>query len=177
MPRDHFTERRVPSITPPRIRITDPFAAPHCLSQTGYGPTARNGLQRSIVSLRIQCLTIDSHDPKRLATFWAEVLGWRLTYDEADEVVLEPPEGSAECDVCPDLLFIRVSDDKTVKNRLHLDLRPADQDIEIERVLGLGASRVDIGQDGSESWTVLADPEGNEFCILRALSPEELSSS
>ena len=128
------------------------------------------------MSLRIQCLTIDSHDPKTLATFWAEVLGWRVTYDEADEVAIEPQEGSPECDVCPDLLFIRVPDDKRGKNRLHLDLRPADQELEIERVLGLGASRVDIGQEGNESWTVLADPEGNEFCILRALTPEELTS-
>ena len=128
------------------------------------------------MSLRIQCLTIDSHDPKTLATFWAEVLGWRLTYEEAHEIVIEPQKGSPECDLCPDLLFIRVQDDKAVKNRLHLDLRPADQDLEIQRVLGLGASHVDIGQDGNESWTVLADPEGNEFCILRALTPEELTS-
>jgi hypothetical protein len=128
------------------------------------------------MSLRIQCLTIDCHDPKSLATFWAEVLGWRVTYEEGDEVVIEPPEGSAECDVCPDLLFIRVPEDKTVKNRLHLDLRPDDQDAEVERVLSLGATRADVGQDGSESWTVLADIEGNEFCILRPLTEEELAS-
>ena len=128
------------------------------------------------MSIRIQCLTIDSHDPAALARFWAEVLGWRLTYEDADEHVIEPPEGTPECDVCPDLLFLKVDDEKTSKNRLHLDLRPTDQQAEVERVLALGARRVDIGQNGSETWTVLADPEGNEFCILRALTDAELAS-
>jgi predicted enzyme related to lactoylglutathione lyase len=128
------------------------------------------------MSIRIQCLTVDSADPRRLAEFWSQALGWRITYDEGDEVVIEPPEGSAECDVCPDLLFIKVDDPKTVKNRLHLDLRPDDQQAEIERITQLGARPVDIGQDGTESWSVLADPEGNEFCILRPLTEEELAS-
>ena len=129
------------------------------------------------MSIRIQCLTIDSHDPKKLAEFWAEVLGWRLTYEDEEEVVIEPLEGSPEADVCPDLLFIKVDDQKTVKNRLHLDLRPTDQESEIQRVTSLGARNVDIGQEGDETWTVLADPEGNEFCILRALTEEELAES
>lgn len=128
------------------------------------------------MALRIQCLTIDSHDPKRVATFWAETLGWRVTFEDEDEVVIEPPEGSPQCDVCPDLLFIRVPEKKTVKNRLHLDLRPDDRDAEVERVLSLGATRADVGQDGSESWVVLSDPEGNELCILRPLTAEELAS-
>lgn len=126
--------------------------------------------------LRIQCLTIDAADPRRLAVFWAEVLGWRVTYEEDDEVVIEPQEGSPECDVCPDLLFGKSDDPKAVKNRLHLDLRPEDQDSEVERVTKLGARRVDIGQEGTESWVVLADPEGNEFCILRPLTEDELAS-
>lgn len=128
------------------------------------------------MSLRIQCVTIDCHDPKTIAQFWSELLGWRITYEENDEFVIEPAEGSAECDVCPDLLFIKVDDDKTVKNRLHLDLRPDDQEAEVQRATSLGARAVDIGQDGDESWTVLADPEGNEFCILRPLTDEELAS-
>ena len=128
------------------------------------------------MSIRIQCLVIDSHDPKKLARFWAEVLGWRITYDEPDEVVVEPPENSPEADVCPDLLFGKTDDAKPVKNRLHLDLRPTDQEAEIQRVTSLGALKVDIGQSGDETWTVLADPEGNEFCILRALTEEELNS-
>jgi predicted enzyme related to lactoylglutathione lyase len=125
------------------------------------------------MSLRIQCLTVDSHDPKRLATFWAEVLGWRITYEDADEVVVEPPEGGPECDVCPELSFFRVPEGKSVKNRLHLDLRPDDKDAEVERAVALGATLADVGQAGDESWTVLADPEGNEFCILRPPSEDE----
>ncbi|CAN5793616.1 hypothetical protein BH24ACT5_BH24ACT5_18400 [soil metagenome] len=65
----------------------------------------------------------------------------------------------------PALLFALVPDAKAVKNRLHLDLRPDDRDTEVERLLRLGAQRTDVGQD-NESWVVLADPEGNEFCVL-----------
>jgi Glyoxalase-like domain len=67
------------------------------------------------------------------------------------------------------MCFMPVSDPKTVKNRVHLDVttEAADRDAEIERLLALGARRVDIGQTGEESWTVLADPEGNEFCVVR----------
>ena len=122
------------------------------------------------MSLLIQCLDIDSRDPGSLASFWQEALGWRRTHDTDDEVVLEPPEGSPQDGVAPDLLFLRVPEDKAGKNRLHLDLRPDDQDAEVERLLGLGATRVDLGQ-GDVSWVVLADPEGNEFCVLRALPP------
>jgi hypothetical protein len=82
--------------------------------------------------------------------------------------VLEPPAGSPEDGVSPDLLFVAVPEAKTIKNRLHLDLRPDDQDAEVQRLLGLGATRADIGQ-GEQSWIVLADPEGNEFCVLRPL--------
>ena len=89
-----------------------------------------------------------------------------------DEVVLEPPEGSPEDGVSPDLLFLKVPESKTVKNRLHIDLRPVDQDVEVARLEGLGATRVDIGQ-GDQTWVVLADPDGNEFCVLRALRPAE----
>ncbi len=87
-------------------------------------------------------------------------------------MVLEPPAGSAEDGVSPDILFLRVPESKEIKNRLHIDLRPDDHAAELERALGLGARRVDIGQ-GDSTWAVLADPEGNEFCILRALTAEE----
>jgi len=120
------------------------------------------------MSLRIQSLSIDSVDPARTATFWEAALGWRLTYEDADEVVLEPPSGSADEGVSPDLLFLRVPESKSVKNRLHLDLRPDDEAAEVARLTALGAVRVSVGQDGSESWIVLADPEGNEFCVLAA---------
>jgi len=123
------------------------------------------------MNLRIQCLVIDSVDPHAIATFWQEALGWRRSHSEPDEVVLEPPAGSPEDGVSPDLLFVRVPESKTVKNRLHLDLRPADQAAEVARLLALGARRVDVGQPGTVSWIVMADPDGNEFCVLRALPP------
>ena len=126
------------------------------------------------MSLRIQALDIDCLDPIGLSGFWAEALGWRITHSDADECVLEPPAGSPEDGISPDLLFLRVPESKTVKNRMHLDLRPADRDAEVERLIGLGATRVDIGQ-GEQSWVVLADPEGNEFCVLRAYTPEDLA--
>jgi hypothetical protein len=103
--------------------------------------------------------------------------GLARTYDSADEVVLEPPAGSAEDGVSPDLLFLRVPEEKSVKNRLHIDLRPDDQAAEVARLEALGAVRVDVGQSAAETvtWVVLADPDGNEFCVLRALTPEELA--
>jgi hypothetical protein len=98
-------------------------------------------------------------------------LGWRITFEDDDEVALEPPEGTPEDGVAPDLLFLRVPEAKSVKNRVHLDLRPDDQAAEVARLEALGASRVDIGQ-GEVSWVVMADPDGNEFCVL-APRPEE----
>jgi catechol 2,3-dioxygenase-like lactoylglutathione lyase family enzyme len=127
------------------------------------------------VDLRIQCMCIDTNDPAKLADFWQAALGWRRTYDTADEVVLEPPAGSREDGVVPDLLFLRVPEPKAGKNRLHLDLRPADQAADVARLEGLGARRTDVGQGPEVSWVVLADPDGNEFCVLRALTPQELA--
>jgi hypothetical protein len=76
------------------------------------------------MTLRIQCLCLDTTEPSRLAGFWQEALGWRRTHQDEDQIVLEPPEGSQEYDVVPDLLFLRVPEGKAVKNRLDLDLRP-----------------------------------------------------
>jgi len=121
------------------------------------------------MDLRIQCLCVDTADPDRLATFWAAALGWRRTYERDDEIVLEPPAGSREDGVVPDLLFLRVPGAKAGKNRLHLDLRPADQAAEVARLEGVGACRVDIGQGPDVSWVVMADPDGNEFCVLQPL--------
>ncbi len=122
----------------------------------------------------IQCLGIDCHDPMTLSAFWREALGWRVTYASDDQHVLEPAEDSPQDGVAADLLFLKVPENKTVKNRLHLDLRPDDQAAEVQRLLSLGAATVDIGQ-GEQSWVVMADPEGNEFCVLRALTAEELA--
>jgi catechol 2,3-dioxygenase-like lactoylglutathione lyase family enzyme len=124
-----------------------------------------------LVDIRIQCLCIDSAHPSKSADFWEAALGWRRTHDTDSEVVLEPPEGSPEDGIAPDLLFLKVPEPKRGKNRLHLDLRPGDQAAEVARLESLGAHRVDVGQ-ATVSWVVLADPDGNEFCVLKPLNPE-----
>ncbi|MDO8307861.1 MAG: VOC family protein [Actinomycetota bacterium] len=119
--------------------------------------------------LTVESLTVDAADPARLAAFWAALLGWTVhvgAEGEADEgeVWIEAPRPASS----PDILFLPSTDQRPGKNRLHLDLRPDDRDAQVERALELGAAPVDIGQSGEESWVVLADPEGNEFCILQA---------
>lgn len=128
------------------------------------------------MNLRVQCVCFDSSDPDSTARFWEQALGWRRTHSEPDEVVLEPPEGSREDGIVPDICFFRVPEGKSVKNRLHLDLRPIDQAAEVGRLEALGARRISVGQGEDASWVVMADPEGNEFCVLRALTEEELRS-
>jgi predicted enzyme related to lactoylglutathione lyase len=114
--------------------------------------------------LRLHHIVIDTHDLPGLARFWTQALGWRVLSERDQEIVIGP-DVTAPVGIC----FMPVTDAKTVKNRVHLDLTTsaADRDAEIERLLALGARRVDIGQTGQESWTVLADPEGNEFCVIR----------
>jgi len=122
------------------------------------------------MALLAEWLDVDCVEPAALARFWTEALDYRtLPGDDPDEAAVVPREGHGI-----QLLFLRVPEGKSVKNRLHLDLRPDDQDAEVERLLALGAKKVDIGQ-GDASWVVLADPEGNEFCVLRPLTPEERS--
>jgi len=132
------------------------------------------------MSLRRQCVVVDCADPEPVATFWASALGWRRSHVSADggEIVLEPPEGSPEDGVSPDLLFVRVPDPTPGKNRLHLDLRPTDQAAEVARLESLGATRTEVGQSEREnvSWVVMTDVEGNELCVLRAFTPEELAT-
>ncbi|CAM3303992.1 Glyoxalase-like domain protein [Arthrobacter ulcerisalmonis] len=126
------------------------------------------------MNLRIQAVSVDSTDPRVPAAFWEAALGWRRTYEVDDEIVLEPAEGSPEDGVSPDLLFLKVPEGKSVKNRLHLDLRPTDRDAEVARLEGLGATQVSVGQGPDVTGVVMADPDGNEFCVLRALRPGEL---
>jgi predicted enzyme related to lactoylglutathione lyase len=108
-------------------------------------------------------LIVDAADPRGLADFWCAVLGWRVTEDDDEGVEIAAADGSR-----PTIVFVPVPEPKTVKNRVHIDVNPTgcDQAEEVERVLALGARRVDVGQ-GEQPWVVLADPEGNEFCILR----------
>ncbi len=125
------------------------------------------------MALRIAAVTIDCADPASIARWWGDALDWRVTCEADDECVIEPPEGD---EYAAPLLFIKVPDGKTVKNRFHLDLRPADHDAEVARLERIGAKRVDIGQDpNAVIWVVMADPDGNEFCILRVLTPEEIA--
>ena len=112
-------------------------------------------------------IVVDAHDLPMLARFWAEALHWQVLSERPREVVIGPA-----LDAPTGICFMPVDDVKTVKNRLHLDLMTSadDRDDEIERLIALGAHPVDIGQTGEESWTVLADPEGNEFCVVRPKS-------
>lgn len=103
---------------------------------------------------------IDAHDPVALGLWWRRALGWVVVNDDPEEFEIR-----SSPDRLPGLLFARVPEPKSIKNRLHLDLRPDDRDAEVERLIGIGATRVDVGQ-GEPSWVVLADPEGNEFCVL-----------
>ena len=109
-------------------------------------------------------VVVDAHDLPKLARFWSQALGWKVLSEREREIVIGP-DVDAPVGIC----LMPVTDPKVVKNRVHVDLTTsaADRDQEIERLLALGAHRVDIGQTGKESWTVLADPEGNEFCVVR----------
>ncbi len=123
----------------------------------------------------LAAVVVDAADPAGLAAFWAEATGWSIGYEaNAGEVVsLHSRHGGP-----PDIDFVRVDDPKIVKDRLHLDVRPFaddDQAAEVERLVALGARRIDVGQR-EVTWVVLADPEGNEFCVLRSKDPEPYST-
>jgi predicted enzyme related to lactoylglutathione lyase len=108
-------------------------------------------------------VVVDAADPARLGRWWGEVLDYRVLYEAPDEVVIGRDEQTY-----PGLVFVLVPEAKSGKNRLHIDLNPDDQEAEVERLVDMGARQVDVGQGDKASWVVLADPEGNEFCVLRA---------
>ena len=114
------------------------------------------------MTLEWEQTVVGAEDPAGLGRWWSEALGWVIVNDDPREFEIRP-----EPDRIPGLLFLQVDDPKPAKNRLHLDFRPDDQAAGVHRLLELGARRVDIGQ-GDVPWVVLADPEGNEFCILGA---------
>lgn len=129
------------------------------------------------MALRWYETSVDAHDIAMLSRWWAEVLGWRIEFEDEYEVNVVPPEAHEDPVDDPEtwqamrcrLVFVPVPEGKTVKNRLHIDLAPhisQDRDAEIEALLARGATRVDVGQDEDVTWDVLADPEGNEFCVL-----------
>ena len=121
------------------------------------------------MACRFSELVVDSRDPEALAAFWAAVLDYRVLGREEDgSVEIGPAEGFGGA--APTLVFGPVPDPTPGKVRLHIDLNATDrdQDAELERLLGLGATPADVGQTGDQSWHVLADPEGNEFYLLKA---------
>jgi len=128
------------------------------------------------MSLRWYSLVIDCRHIAAQASWWASVLDWQIIYESDDEVVIVPKHVTAESlsttpweQVGPGLVFVPVSEGKMVKNRLHLDLAPNlddDQAAMVESLISVGATRVDVGQEEGDTWIVLADPEGNEFCVL-----------
>jgi Glyoxalase-like domain len=130
---------------------------------------------------RLTEISLDCHDPDRLADFWTAALDWVVLDREPGLVEIGPARESDQAlldavrtgPVPPTMFLAAVAEDKVVKNRMHLDLSPVDRsrDEEVERLLALGATRADVGQTGEETWVVLADPEGNEFCVLRSLAP------
>jgi hypothetical protein len=122
-------------------------------------------------------ITFDCADPYALAGFWSQVTGYAEDPDNGNEPgdpegLLLGPDGQ------PNLLFVAVPEPKTVKNRVHLDLEPTDRtrDQEVERLLGIGATRVaDLRRPDGSGWVVLADPEGNELCVERSAAERAAS--
>jgi len=116
------------------------------------------------MATRLYSVVIDAPDPSALGRFWSEATGWPIALEETDEVVVEPPEGEPGIA----LVIVPVDDPKVGKNRIHFDLATTSAEHQaelVERVRQAGATPVDIGQ-GAVPWVVLADPDGNEFCIL-----------
>jgi hypothetical protein len=120
------------------------------------------------MACRITELVLDCTDPEALARWWCEVLDWvELDRDDEGSIEIGPADRSATG--VPTLVLNRSSDPRRGKLPLHFDVNATDrdQDAELERLLALGARPADVGQTGQESWYVLQDPEGNEFCLLR----------
>jgi predicted enzyme related to lactoylglutathione lyase len=118
----------------------------------------------------VAAIVVDALDPPALARFWAAAAGWQVLHASPDAAGLRAPDGTG-----PYLEFVRTTEPHTYKNRWHLDVagyRDDDQAAEVERLLALGATHADVGQSaakpGEVTWVVLADPEGNEFCVLRS---------
>ena len=120
------------------------------------------------MACRISELVIDCRDPEALAAFWCEVLDFVVLDEDEDGIEIGPREGFGGLQ--PTIVLGRGADPRAGKLPLHFDVSATDrdQDAELERLLALGARHADVGQTGEEDWVVLQDPEGNEFCLLRA---------
>ena len=113
----------------------------------------------------IKYMTFDCHDPVLVAEFWSAALGYEtVRWDDYDGATSLPTDGSRL-----HLGFLKVPEGKTVKNRLHLDIEPSEttMESEVERLIGLGATRIKLFNESSGPWTVMIDPEGNEFCVAQ----------
>jgi len=119
--------------------------------------------------LKIGYITVDCKDPVAISAFWEKVLGWKVTYVDETGAMLENTLKLENGEKFPPILFYKNPDEKVVKNRLHFDLSPDDQATEVLRIEGLGGERIEIGQsaDPATTWVVMADSEGNEFCVLK----------
>jgi len=130
------------------------------------------------MSIRWYSVVVDCRDVAAQSRWWATALDWRVIHEAPNEVVVVPPHVLGPSrdiprpERGPGLIFVPVPEGKAVKNRLHIDLAPSPdtgQEAEVRRLEALGARRVDVGQDpGQVSWVMMADPEGNEFCVLSA---------
>jgi predicted enzyme related to lactoylglutathione lyase len=119
------------------------------------------------MTLSVDALTIDCHDPKLLADFWCAALGYRLDEIDEEDAIIKPAAGPGWT-----MLFQIVPEEKAVKNRLHLDLRSSgSMASEVARLEQLGATVIRRVDEGGSFWTLMADPEGNELCVLRG--PED----
>jgi predicted enzyme related to lactoylglutathione lyase len=116
------------------------------------------------MTTQLAALCFDANDPARLAGFWASLVGWKIDHGGHDEVAVRPPDGTPFV-----LTFVPVPEPKTEKNPIHLDLVGGSVEHQQEIVdasIELGAHPVDIGQPDDADHVVLADPEGNEFCVV-----------
>lgn len=121
------------------------------------------------MATRLMHLVIDAADPLGLARFWSAALQWPIVYEEDDEVVIAPPEDDPAQQGQLPLVFVLVEDEKAGKNRVHLDLASSSAEHQatlVTQLEELGGRRVDVGQPDDVTWVVMADPEGNEFCVV-----------
>ena len=119
--------------------------------------------------LKIGYIVIDCKEPATIAKFWEEVLGGKVSYSDETGAMLEHAVNLENGEKFPPILFYKNPDEKVVKNRLHFDLTPDSQAAEVARIESLGGKRIEIGQsaDPATTWVVMADIEGNEFCVLK----------
>lgn len=147
-----------------RTTLRRPFTVLSLMFRPRVAPAVSTGRAKvGDMSSRIALIAIDAVQPRVVADFWCSVLGWQVLEEDDGVIGIAPPDGS-----WPMIDVVPVPENKTVKNRLHLDLRADGMPTadELERLLDLGARRVDVGQAPGATWVVLSDPEGNEFCLL-----------